>query len=81
MNLEKAKTLFDEIVEICYQTENQKLIEALIPIYRDVELAQDVSQIIGYAEELQVCINEIDIIPEEEEDIQEVYEKIELMSE
>jgi len=81
MKLEKAKELFNEIADICYQTENPRLIEAITPLYRDVEVANDVEQIISYAEELQVCINEIDILPDEEEDVQEVHEKIELLSE
>jgi len=81
MNVEKAKELFNEIVDICYQTENLRLIEAIEPLYKDVENAEDVSQVIGYAEELQVSINEIEILPEEEDDVQEMHEKIELMSE
>lgn len=81
MNLEKAKELFNEIVDICYQTENHSLIESIQPIYRDVEKAQDLSQIIGYAEELQVCLNEMEVLPEEEDEVQEMHEKIELLSE
>jgi len=81
MNLKKAKQLFEEIVDICYQTENPKLIEAVEPIYRDVEASQDVSQIIVYAEELQVVMNEMDIDEDEEDDIQDIQEKIEMLSE
>jgi len=81
MKIEKAKKLFNEIVDICYQTENQRLIEAIAPIYSDVENAKDVAQIIDYAEELQICLNEIDILPEEEDDVQEMHEKIEMLSE
>ena len=81
MNLKKAKQLFEEIVDICYQTENPKLIEAVEPIYRDVEASQDVSQIIVYAEELQVVMNEMDIDEEKEDDIQDIQEKIEMLSE
>lgn len=81
MNLKQAKELFEEIVDICYQTDNPKLIEAIAPLYIDVENAKDVSQIINYAEELQVFLNEMDILPEEEEDIQDVQEKIEMLSE
>lgn len=81
MKLEQAKKLFNEIVEICYQTENPKLIEVVQTIYTDVENTKDVTQIIEYAEEFQICINEIDITPEEEEDVQEMKEKIELLSE
>ncbi|MHA1815316.1 MAG: hypothetical protein ACTSX1_04870 [Candidatus Heimdallarchaeaceae archaeon] len=81
MKLEKAKELFNEIVEICYQTENPKLIEAVQPLYTDVENAKDVPQIIYYAEELQICLNEIDIAPGEEDEVQEMHDKIEMLSE
>lgn len=81
MKLNKAKELFNEIADICYQTENPKLIESIESLYSEVEQANDVEQIIELAEELRVCINEIDIIPEEAEDVQEVQEKIEMLSE
>ena len=47
MNLERAKELFNEIADICYQTENTRLIEAIEPLYRDVEYASDVEQIMS----------------------------------
>lgn len=81
MNLNAAKQLFEEIVELCYQTENQQLIETVNQIYPEVKDADDITKIIGSAEELQVNLHEMEFLPEEEEDIQEVQEKIEKLSE
>lgn len=81
MNLNKAKDLFEEIVEICYSMDNLLIIEALEPIYRDVLSASDISQVITSATELQLNIYEIDLLPEEEEPVQDVHEKIEKLSE
>ncbi|HIP31409.1 MAG TPA: hypothetical protein EYG86_01465 [Crocinitomicaceae bacterium] len=81
MKLNAAKQLFEEIVDLCYQTENQQLIETITNIYPEVEDAQDVSKIIYSVEELQVNLNEIEFLPEDEEDIQEMLEKIEKLSE
>ena len=81
MNLKEAKQLFEEIVELCYQTENQQLIDSVNQIYPEVEEATAVFKVISSAEELQVIINDIDFLPEEEEDVQELQEIIEKLSE
>lgn len=81
MDLENAKQLFEEIVELCYQSGNPRIIEVLEDIYSEVEDADDLSKMIISLEELQVAINEADILPDEEESIQDVQEKIELLSE
>lgn len=81
MNLEDAKQLFEEIVELCYESGNPRIIEVLEDIYSEVENAEDLSKIILTLEELQLAINESDILPEEEDSIQDVQQKIELLSE
>lgn len=81
MDLENAKQLFEEIVELCYQSGNPRIIEVLEEIYSEVNEAEDLSKMILTLEELQVAINESDILPEEEDSIQDVQEKIELLSE
>ena len=81
MDLENAKQLFEEIVELCYQSGNPRIIEVLEDIYSEVDGADDLSKMIISLEELQVAINESDILPEEEDSILEVQEKIELLSE
>jgi hypothetical protein len=81
MNLEAAKQLFEEIVDLCHDTNNQQLIEVVSSIYPDVEQADDLTKVISSAEELQINLNEMEFLPEEEEDVQEMHEKIEKMSE
>lgn len=81
MNLDKSKELFEEIVEICYQIDNRRLIEIVEPIQRDISNAKDVSEVIILAEEFQVSLNEMDMLEEEEEDFNDMHEKIEKLSE
>jgi len=81
MNIDKAKQLFEEIVELCYESQNPRIIEVLESIYDEVNESEDLASVISSLEELQVAINETDILPEEEDTVQEVQEKIELMSE
>lgn len=81
MNIEKAKQLFEEIVDICYETQNPQLIEVVENIYPEIQNADGLSQIIYSAEELQINLNEMEFLPEEEEDILEVNKKIEKLSE
>lgn len=81
MDLEEAKELFEEIVELCYQSENPRIIEVIEEIYPEASRAKSINKIISSLDELQVAINETDILPEEEDAINEVQEKIELLSE
>jgi len=81
MNLDKAKRLFEEIVEICYQIENQRLIEIIEPIHRDIANAKDLAEVVILAEEFQVSLNEMEMTDEEEEDFKDMHEKIEKLSE
>lgn len=81
MNVNQAKQLFEEIIDLCYQTENQQLIEIAASIYPEVEDATDVAKVKSSAEELQVNLHEMEFLPEEEGDVQEMHEKIELLSE
>ena len=82
MELEEALELFEEIVELCYESENPRIIEVIEDIYSEVTSLKDVTKIIISLEELQVAINEADFETEDEEEILcEVKEKIELLSE
>jgi len=82
MNLKEAKELFEEITELCYESENPKIIEIIEDIYSEVSESKDMSKIISSLEELQVAINEADFETDEEEELLcEVQEKIELLSE
>jgi len=81
MELDEAKDLFEEIVELCYETENPRIIEVVDDIYSEVQSARDLSKIILTLEELQVVINEQDPTDDEEDIISEIHEKIEMLSE
>lgn len=81
MNLDEALELFDEIVELCYDTDNQRLIEFVEPIHREALTSKSITQVIALSEEIQIFLNEIDLSPEEEEIAQDVQEKIEILSE
>ena len=81
MTLEQAKELFEEIADLCYQTGNPQLIETINQIYPEVEDLTELSKIILSAEELQVVINDMDILDDEEDDVQEIQEIIERLSE
>lgn len=81
MNIKEAKQMFEEIVELCYQSGNPRLIEVLEDIYPEASEAKDISKMIISLEELQVAINEQDLLPEEEDAVYEIQEKIEMLSE
>ena len=81
MELEQAQDIFYDIVDLCYETENSKLIELVNQLHQEVELATDLSAIIRSTEELVVIINEMDFLLEEEDQIQDVRELIEKLSE
>lgn len=81
MNIKEALAVFEEIVELCYQSGNPRIIEVLEEIYPEVSEASDVPKMIVSLEELQIAINEQDILEEEEEVVFEIQEKIEMLSE
>lgn len=81
MNLEKALEMFEEIVELCYETENPRIIEIIEDIYSEVTTAKDLAKVILSLEELQVVINGEDLTEDEEDITNEIQEKIEMLSE
>ena len=81
MEIEEALELFEEIVELCYDTANPKIIEFIEDIYSEVSRAKRVSKILSSLEELEVVFNEEDLTDDEEDFVDEIKEKIKLMSE
>lgn len=81
MNLEEAKDIFDQIVELCYKIEDPKFLERVEPIIRESEIAQHISDLARNGEEIQVNINEMEFLEEEEEIILELHKLIEKLSE
>ena len=81
MELESALELFEEIAELCYESANPKIIGVLEEIYSEVKESKSVSKVTLLLEELQIEINQTEMLEEEEETLNEVQEKIELLSE
>lgn len=81
MKLKTAREVFERIVELCYDSENPRLIEVIESIYPDVEIADSYSDIYTSCQEIQIVINEEDFTDEEEEVIGEIEELIESLSE
>lgn len=81
MEIKEAIQLFEEIVELIYETENPKLIEVLEGIYSEATISPDILSLEEACLELVIVINEEEFEEEEEEIINEIQEKIELMSE
>ena len=81
MKLKKALELFERIVELCYDSENPRLIEVAESIYNDAQQADDLSDIIEICEEIQVVINEEEFLESEEEYVDEIQSIIESFSE
>jgi hypothetical protein len=81
MELEQAQELFEQIVELCYETENPRLIEVAESIYPEVERADDVTKIVSSCMELIVVINEEDFTEDEQDIVNDIEEMIESLSE
>lgn len=58
MDLKKAKSFVEEMLDICRQLEDEVLTEACAGIYNDIKAARSTSAIIRSAGELMVFINE-----------------------
>ncbi len=81
MELKDAIQLFEEIVELIYETENPRLIEVIEGIYTEATTAADTAALEESCLELVIAINEEEFEEEEEDAVNEIQEKIELMSE
>jgi hypothetical protein len=81
MTLQKAKQIFEQIVELCYQTENLRLIEVIDSIYSDIDHAEDSDDVAKICIEIQITINEEDFDDYAQEVVDEIQELIEQLSE
>jgi len=81
MNLEEAKELFTEISDLCWSIESPRLTDLVDSILPEVDNAKCVEDVVNSAEEIQVVINDIEILPEEEEIMIEVNDKITMLFE
>jgi hypothetical protein len=80
MNLKEAKSLFDEIVDLCYQLEDNSLNNSLDFFYQEVSQAQNEYDIFNITSELMFYVDEINIYDQDIEDIkaeiQNLYNKM-----
>lgn len=81
MKIKQAREIFEKIVELCYDSENPRLIEVIESIYSDVENADSYSDIYISCQEIQLAIIEEDFSDEEQEMVGEIEELIESLSE
>lgn len=81
MKLKQALELFERVVELCYDSENPRLIEVAESIYNDAIQADDINDIIESCSEIQIVINEEDFLDSEQEYVNEIQEIIESLSE
>ena len=81
MKLKEALEMFDEIVELCYETEHPRLIELVQELYPEITGSKNVEQIITALEEFNIEINNLDFSDEEEEMTSEIVDKINILSE
>lgn len=81
MELQEAKDLFEEIVEIIYDLDNPKMISAVEAIYSDASRAKSMGKLFMSLEELIVMLEDIDLNSDEEDALKDIQEKIEQMGE
>lgn len=81
MKLKEALKMFEEIVELCYDTEHPRLIEITEELYPEIIEADSVEEILVALEEFVIAINQLDFSEDEEELTSEIIEKINILSE
>jgi hypothetical protein len=80
MTLKEAKSLFDEIVDLCYQLGDHTLNVALESFYQEVSQSQTQYDILEITNELMFYVDEINSYDQDIEDIkaeiQNLYNKM-----
>jgi hypothetical protein len=74
MEIKKAKSILDDILDICSQLGSETLDEACTGIYNDVHAAKTADAVVSSARELMVFVNEA---PWEDYDMSELKNEIE----
>lgn len=73
MEIKKAKSLTEDILDLCSQFEDETLAEACSGIYNDIQAAKSTEEIIDSARELMVFVNEA---PWEDADLSDIKDEI-----
>jgi len=80
MTLKEAKTLFDDILDFCYQLGDNNLNNALESFYQEVNQAHDAYDILDITSDLMFYVDEISSYDQDIEDtkaeIQDLYNKM-----
>lgn len=67
--LKKAKAIFNQIAETCYELDNDELSEALIEMEKEVKEEYSVQAIQEFVDEITTHLNNIDVDPETMSDL------------
>lgn len=81
MKLKQARQIFERISELCYDSDNPRLIEVIESLYNDIDDADSVSDIISMCDEIEIAINEEDFTDDEQEFVDEIQQLIESLEE
>jgi len=73
MEIKKAKSLANDILDICSQLENETLSEACSGIYNDIQVAKSIQEVISSVQELMVFVNETNW-----DDMEDLKEEVEI---
>jgi hypothetical protein len=80
MNLKEAKNIFDEISELCGKINDPILDDALESIYRDVEHAGSIDEVLQLTSDLMFYVDEVtwddDEVKQIKSDIQDLYNEL-----
>lgn len=80
MTLKEAKSLFDEIVDLCYQLEDHNLNDALDSFYQEIKHATSEYDILDITSELMFYVDEVNAYDKDIEvikaEIQDMYNKM-----
>lgn len=81
MDFDKAQDIFNEILELCNESQVPRLLEIASTLYQELDYCTETEDFKRHAEELQVVINEIDFDEEEEEYLESIEQLIEKLQE
>lgn len=80
MNLKEAKNIFDEISELCSRINDPILDDALESIYRDIESAESIDEVLQLTSDLMFYLDEVtwddDEVKQIKSDIQDLYNNL-----
>lgn len=80
MNIKKAKIMFDELIDLCYQLDDKILSESIVSFYKEVADAEDECEVLQITSELMFYVDEVFAYDQDAEEtkaeIQSLYNKM-----